>query len=115
VYSTRAEAAAESIASPLFVETMSPQEELVQLYHFTAAGEHRDSTALGRLLEDVAETGARGRRAVSASAPAMRLRTRADDEGGMELVFEEIEVEEVEEEVEFEAAPTTRRREVVGR
>ncbi|GAA5851402.1 hypothetical protein JCM8547_004234 [Rhodosporidiobolus lusitaniae] len=28
------------------------REELVQLYHFTAAGEHRDSTALGRLLAD---------------------------------------------------------------
>ncbi|GAA5946002.1 hypothetical protein JCM10213_005443 [Rhodosporidiobolus nylandii] len=87
-------------------------DELVQLYHFTGAGEHRDSTALGRLLEDVADA-ARVRRAETAA------RSPARDEIAEALghipVFQVVQEEEVEEEVEEIDALPQRQRENVGR
>lgn len=107
------------------------REELLQLYQFTAAGQHRHSTALDRLLENVAET-ARERRlsagagtAAGASASAVEaareeptrevtlthedgtaiLRVRAVDRG-VEYVFE---IAEDEDEVEGEDDETSRR------
>lgn len=83
----------------------------MQLYHFTAAGQHRDSTALGRLLDSVAATGREGRRAEV--PPPVRVSSRAvEGEEGAELVFEVVQEEEVEEE---EEEVPSRRREVVGR
>ncbi|GAA5977649.1 hypothetical protein JCM11641_006889 [Rhodosporidiobolus odoratus] len=98
-------------------DTDPARDELVHLYHFTAAGEHRDSTALGRLLEGVAEV-ARIRRVAAAPAPAAR-NTSAPSEEGLEFMFEvEQEEEEVEEEVEEvlrSSERNARRREHAGR
>ncbi|GJN89258.1 hypothetical protein Rhopal_002237-T1 [Rhodotorula paludigena] len=105
------------------------REELLQLYQFTAAGQHRHSTALDRLLENVAET-ARERRlsagagsgAGASAVEAAReeptrevtltqedgtaiLRVRAVDRG-VEYVFE---IAEDEDEVEGEDDETPRR------
>lgn len=98
---------------PFFQQSASTEEELVQLYHFTAAGEHRDSTALGRLLDNAAGITARyrppRRSLVLSTEPAQD--SRAPD---VEVVYQVDVEEEVEEEVEAEVVPS-RRGDVVGR
>ncbi|BGP39915.1 hypothetical protein JCM10450v2_003892 [Rhodotorula kratochvilovae] len=95
-------------ARPAAAATTQTREELLEWYQFTAAGQHRHSTALDRLLEGV--QAARGASeegdalprppvsvALEGGAPTLRV---AAAEGGEEFVFELVEEEEVEEEAE---------------
>ncbi|GAA5899360.1 hypothetical protein JCM6882_009098 [Rhodosporidiobolus microsporus] len=93
------------------------REELVQLYHFTAASEHRDSTALGRLLEGAAEPAWTRRATRDVPVTVMSRRVTRD---GIEMVFDVVQQEEVAEEVaededEQDAVELSQRQETVGR